>query len=400
MLRRVLAPKAAAHPHRRRKVYTRDDYGRVSDLSLLLLPWPLELRARDFKRVSVVTSRKPASEANQEVLPPAEDRAGFFSYQPDDDGYNHEFPHLLNAAIGRACSEVEKVDLVVLPEAALSESQVKQLEHVLIECGIKAYIAGVRPRTSMCASQFGNAVYFGHRKDTDQAFTREQQPKHHRWCMNDWQIRSYQLGGRLHPNIQWWEDIPIGKRRVNFVNFGDELTVCPLICEDLARQDPIADLIRAVGPSLAVAILMDGPQLKKRWAARYAAVLADDPGSSVVTLTSYAMVRRYAIHSDENKSSAIALWSDRTGQIREISLEPDSIGVILSLAVEERSESTIDERWEDVGTFTLTYGGVHQVKVDRKRVTDAAGIPFHGPMPGVSLSLGDGDSERPGTSTN
>src|SRR5687768_17746605 len=37
-----------------------------------------------------------------------------------------------------------------------------------------------------------------------------------------------------------------------------------LICEDLARQDPIAELVRHVGPTLVVTILMDGPQLKNR----------------------------------------------------------------------------------------------------------------------------------------
>ena len=45
-----------------------------------------------------------------------------------------------------------------------------------------------------------------------------------------------------------------------------------LICEDLARQEPAAELIRAVGSNLVIALLMDGPQLNNRWPARYAAV--------------------------------------------------------------------------------------------------------------------------------
>jgi hypothetical protein len=65
-----------------------------------------------------------------------------------------------------------------------------------------------------------------------------------------------------------------------------------LICEDLARQDPAAELVRAVGPNLLVALLMDGPQLANRWPARYAAVLAEDPGTSILTLTSLGMVER------------------------------------------------------------------------------------------------------------
>lgn len=65
-----------------------------------------------------------------------------------------------------------------------------------------------------------------------------------------------------------------------------------LVCEDLARQDPAADLIRAVGPNLLIALLMDGPQLSGRWPARYASVLAEDPGTSVLTLTSLGMAER------------------------------------------------------------------------------------------------------------
>jgi 5-methylcytosine-specific restriction enzyme A len=50
--------------------------------------------------------------------------------------------------------------------------------------------------------------------------------------------------------------------------------------------------MRSVGPNLVVALLMDGPQLTARWPARYASVLADDPGSSVLTLTSLGMCLR------------------------------------------------------------------------------------------------------------
>lgn len=39
---------------------------------------------------------------------------------------------------------------------------------------------------------------------------------------------------------------------------------------------PVAGLLRSVSPNLIVALLMDGPQPKKRWPNRYASVLADD----------------------------------------------------------------------------------------------------------------------------
>jgi hypothetical protein len=62
-----------------------------------------------------------------------------------------------------------------------------------------------------------------------------------------------------------------------------------VICEDLARPDPVGDLLRAVVPNLVLALLMDGPQIKERWSARYATTLAEDPGCSALRLTSAGM---------------------------------------------------------------------------------------------------------------
>jgi hypothetical protein len=67
-------------------------------------------------------------------------------------------------------------------------------------------------------------------------------------------------------------------------------TIASLVCEDLAHIDDVVELLWAVGPTLVVALLLDGPQLASRWAARYASVLADNLGSPVLTLTSYGMV--------------------------------------------------------------------------------------------------------------
>lgn len=120
------------------------------------------------------------------------------------------------------------------------------------------------------------------------------QYKHHRRQLDKSQIERYGLSGVLEANRIWWESIKIPKRRVSFLNVGDRMTISHLICEDLARQDPIAELVRHVGPTLVVTILTDGPQLKNRWSARYATVLADDPGCSVITLTSIGMVKRHS----------------------------------------------------------------------------------------------------------
>jgi hypothetical protein len=69
-------------------------------------------------------------------------------------------------------------------------------------------------------------------------------------------------------------------RSLQFVSVGEEITIVSLVCQDLAETDELADVIRAVGPTVVFTVLLDGPQLASRWAARYASVLADDPGSS------------------------------------------------------------------------------------------------------------------------
>ena len=62
--------------------------------------------------------------------------------------------------------------------------------------------------------------------------------------------------------------------------------------KDLAQIDEAAHVMRSVGPTIVIIPLLDGPQLSSGWAARYASVLADDPGSAVLTLTSYGMACR------------------------------------------------------------------------------------------------------------
>lgn len=73
------------------------------------------------------------------------------------------------------------------------------------------------------------------------------------------------------------------------------------------------------------------PQLNSRWAARYASVLADDPGSAVMTLTSYGMVQRSRPRGRE-ASPVIALWKDASRGVREIPLEAGAHGVLLTFA--------------------------------------------------------------------
>jgi hypothetical protein len=382
----------------------------ISSLNVLLLPVPLEIHTTDFKRKTVPVKSHQLSQDYFEYDPKvfgAEAGTG----NPLSAEGSEKFKDRIKDILKKAREEVGRVDMVILPEAAIHQEVVDLFEKALLEESllgevdfpVTSYIAGVRESGERFSK---NAVYFkiSEKKGNTWQFNPDQreaeetlnkelaeiydlpddhpekyenirkkeerlltvkknytQYKHHRWKLEKSQIVQYQLGGALSPTKVWWEAIKIGNREVNFVNIGDLLTVCPLICEDLARQDPIADLIRTVGPTLVVSILMDGPQLLKRWAAKYASVLGDDPGSAVITLTSYGMVRRSLVEGFE-PSRIIALWSSPEAKV-EIELEEGAEAVLLSLSVDERKEKAADGREEIAGTPSLSLGGIRQIKL-------------------------------------
>lgn len=342
----------------------------LTALNVLLLPIPLEIHTTDFRRKVVPVKSHQSTQ-------------DFFEYNPDVFGVRVEhganpnfdnqltvnFENRIKTILNRAREEVGRVDMVVLPEIAIHEGAVEYFEKALLDDKhnpVMSYIAGVRE----AGERFNrNAVYFKvaskslNGKLAFGADPREyRQYKHHRWKLDRSQIIQYQLGGALSPAKNWWEAIRIGDREVNFVNLGEQITVCPLICEDLARQDPIADLIRTVGPTLVIAILMDGPQLLHRWAGKYASVLGDDPGSAVITLTSFGMVQRSQVPGLE-PSRTIALWSSPDAKT-EIRLEEKAEAVLLSLSVDERKEKSSDGREEMGGTPSLSLAGLRQIKLD------------------------------------
>jgi hypothetical protein len=125
----------------------------------------------------------------------------------------------------------------------------------------------------------------------------------------------------------------VPRRSIQFVERGDGAVLAAVVCEDLAQIDEVAEVIRSVGPTIVVTPLLDGPQLSSRWAARYASVLADDPGSAVLTLTSFGMAQR-SRPNRHDPSSIIALWKDPVRGTREIPLEPGAHGVLLTASVD------------------------------------------------------------------
>lgn len=169
------------------------------------------------------------------------------------------------------------------------------------------------------------------------------QAKHHRWKIDDGQIFQYGMARELASSTMWWENTAVSDRQVIFNLFRANASMSVLICEDLARFDPVHPIVQAVGPNLIVALLMDGPQMRERWPARYATVLGDDPGSSVLTLTSIGMIRRSTFNGLEELRK-IGLWKEPDRGSQELILEPKTDAIALKLRLHEEECMTIDGR--------------------------------------------------------
>lgn len=313
-------------------------------LNLLVAPWPLSLRPSQFQPVPGKLLSMP-------------ERFGFVEFTLDEDAEG--VARWTAALIAEAERVAGRVDGVVFPESSLSESEYKKVGQVVL--GREAFlIAGVlRKRAKGEASL--NLVTFDAIKSATPMNV--EQCKHHRWRLDRSQIEMYGLGGTLDPTRDWWEHIDLGRREVHFVALNSKLSLCCLICEDLARQDPVADLVRSVGPNLVVALLMDAPQLGVRWPARYATVLADDPGSSVLTVTSAGMVDLTRAPRSATPSRSVGLWKDARSDFVELELPRGADGLLLNLCTEVVEEWTADGRSDGGVTGYPRLGGVHPIRL-------------------------------------
>lgn len=310
-------------------------------LNLLLLPWPDVVTPRAFRECEGELSNLPS---------------GFGFFTCDAGGDPNQLLNRLLRAKRSAEAVAGHVDAIILPEMSLSRNEPSEF------CRrTRALIIGGHGKASRGGRPGSNSVVFA--VPVGRAVTKWDQRKHHRWRIDSGQIHQYGLGGRLDPMKQWWEHIRLTSRRLTFWSINSWLTMYVLICEDLARPDPVADLVRAVGPNLVVAPLMDGPQLGSRWSARAAAVLADDPGCSVLTLTSIGMAL-LSCPPGKAQSRVVALWKDaRTGTPLELELGVGAAGLLLNLTREVVEEWTADGRSDGGATGYLLLNGVHQVYV-------------------------------------
>jgi len=338
--------------------YIHEDYQMERPLNLLLVPFPFRVDGNCF----VGEGNLPSSEEGM-------NKQKFFVLRQQwlQNGKVRltakTIGDFLLGLIERAKQEVGIVHGIVLPETSLDERQVRPLANFLaVHTDLELFITGMASPVSaqIPKNSVFTSIFLHH-----QMLTCWSQPKHHRWQLTGGQICHYHLGDAFSRDTfdprGWWEKIDVGGRQCTFYVFRPGASLAALICEDLARIDPVQTVLRSIGPNLVIVLLMDGPQREGRWPGRYATVLADDPGSAVLTLTSLGMVRR-SVDPGQEEPCEIALWKEASGVARELKLPKGDHALLLTLAQSTQEQFTLDGRSDHGTTTQLSLTGVRGIK--------------------------------------
>jgi len=318
-----------------------------SSINLLLIPWPDQIQPSQFRGKDL-----PGAD-----IPALVEAYGLFEYDARV-ANNSEAGEKTERIYAAAKQVVDRIDGIVFPELALTPEEYTNVRDTVRGFAGPLLIAGV-------GSNSANGP--ANRVNLDLPFLNKQhlelnQSKHHRWKLERSQIVQYGLGSALHPSRSWWENIDLTDRRLQFIAMHPWLVLSVLICEDLARPDPVGDLIRSVGPNLVISLLMDGPQMEQRWPGRYATVLADDPGCSVLSFTSRGMARLSRPPKIAPSPNMIALWKDPiSGSPIQIEMPEKASAVLLTLTRQLVEEWTADGRSDHRSGAYPVLTGVHPI---------------------------------------
>ena len=337
-----------------------------SPLNLLLIPFPYHISGIAFdpqEQIRVGTSATDTDTkhhffgVNQEWLKNGDEQISADCL----------VEKLIEPLLNIARKEVGNIHGIVFPELALTDDHAQKIAERLAKHStqdLEFFVTGVSLNEETnnnlsrnCATSF---VFSG-----GKVLAYFLQSKHHRWCLEQTQIQRYHLGHALQPNkSMWWEKIDVSNRTCVFTIIRKGTTLAVMICEDLARFDPVHPAVRAVGPNLVIALLMDGPQLKGRWPGRYATVLADDPGCGVLTFTCLGMVRR-SVMPGADQQKAIALWKQPDGDAQELNLPIGDQALVLTLSMHCVEQFTLDGRSDGGATRRFELSGVRGVRLSK-----------------------------------
>lgn len=333
------------------QVIERENTNTAKDtVNIVILPWPLVVERESFQPV-----------ADDECMLEMNKYFGFFTYSP----YNNIDIESVIKAVSNAYKIIGNIDFVILPECALEhEDAINLANRLLQDSKLNNYpcpvlISGTYEKKN---TGFGSnrLIMSIPPNDINSDLSDDIAPdiliqnKHHRWYLDRSQLFNYKLGSQLSPKRKWWESIEVSDRNlITYRCHKQSIQVSPLICEDLARQEPVAPIVRALGPNLIVALLLDGGQLKTRWPGRYASFLSEDPGSSVLTVSPLGMTMR-ADGTGFPPSRTVAFWSE-PNSYKELALAKDRQGIILTLEKKQTQQWTADGRCHE--RISLHYAG-------------------------------------------
>lgn len=329
-----------------------------ANLNVLLIPFPYQIDAGDFSA----------------TLDCADPQNAFFCVKQGwlnkgaDKVSVEDMSELLLGLIDAAQHEANTVHALVLPELALNGADADQIATLLAarKPKLELFVSGVLDTFE--DSRYQNSAYMACFLDGEVAQS-WRQAKHHRWRLEASQIKRYHLGFALDPERTWWEQIDVSSRGCAFTVVRPGASFATLVCEDLARADPVMPVINAVGPNLLVTLLMDGPQWERRWPGRYATVLADDPGTSVLTLTSIGMINR-STDPGQAPCRQIALWKQAGDVARELTLPTSDHALLLSLTMASDTQITLDRRSDGGEGCQFKLSGVRGIKLPAKNVPE------------------------------
>jgi len=318
--------------------------------NVLLVPFPYVMHATDF------TVARGAPSLGED---------GYYELNQDwlRDGTRRlsasQIAKFIGDLVQNAQEDCGSVHAVVLPELALSKHIAENVARTLAKRfdHLELFVTGMAD----AATRRNYAAQY--RLSGGEVISEVLQSKHHRWRLEENQIRQYQLGGVLDPRHIWWENIDVHQRAIGFSANRHDAVISALVCEDLARYDPVLPTVAAVGPTLVIALLLDGPQLQKRWPGRYATVLAEDPGSSVLTLTNMGMIQRSSMPAAPNRA-VIGLWKERQGAAVELELPANHHAILLALNCLKRQQVTLDRREDDSSNLEYRLGGARAVRLN------------------------------------
>lgn len=332
-------------------------------LNVLAVPWPCEIHLSDFK---------PLNDTFQSVR--------YFNYRPAEAPPTPLPVERIVATLARVEGEHCPVHLLAFPESALNMEEYGRLIAALKQAGdqrklgrVPMVVAGLhRHEGDKDVNEVRLASYYAGR------WYELVQRKHHRWRLDRNQIRQYGLEGRFATARNWYEHIAIGQRRLTFLAPNGWLVLCPLICEDLAQLEPVSEVIRGVGPTFLVSLLADGPQITGRWSARYASVLADDPGTAVLTLSSLGMVAKSrdlnaAAPSAEVSNRNVGLWRDAVHGWQSIELPEKKDALLLTISADWQQEFSADGRGDHQSAATFKFEGMRPLVLEE--AVPGPGVP-------------------------